>query len=72
MRLDMAARSERSKAKLQALPTGTSIICDEAHRMSASLFGSEMKYTKRYKLGQLLGAAHAAFPAHVGDAAQRQ
>jgi superfamily II DNA or RNA helicase len=26
------------------------IICDEAHKMSASFFGGEVKYTKRYLL----------------------
>ena len=31
------------------------VICDEAHRMSASYFGGEVKYTKRYQLGQKLG-----------------
>jgi len=30
------------------------IVCDEAHKMSATFFGGEIKYTKRYKLGQLL------------------
>ncbi|MBD2777612.1 helicase-related protein [Iningainema tapete] len=30
------------------------IICDEAHKMSASFSGNEVKQTKRYKLGQLL------------------
>ncbi|HEX3721511.1 MAG TPA: helicase-related protein, partial [Nitrolancea sp.] len=30
------------------------IVVDEAHKMSASYFGSEAKYTKRYRLGQLL------------------
>ncbi len=38
-----------------AAPDWDLIICDEAHRMSASLFGNEVKYTKRYKLGQLVG-----------------
>jgi hypothetical protein len=55
MRLDMAARSETLQAKLQAAPDWDLVICDEAHRMAASLFGSEVKYTKRYKLGQLAG-----------------
>ncbi len=55
MRLDMAARSETLQAKLQAAPDWDLIICDEAHRMAASLFGTEVKYTKRYKLGQLAG-----------------
>ena len=30
------------------------IVCDEAHKMSATFYGSEIKYTKRHKLGQLL------------------
>src|SRR5262245_28385624 len=55
MRLDMAARSEMLQAKLQAAPDWDLVVCDEAHRMAASLFGSEVKYTKRYKLGQLAG-----------------
>jgi hypothetical protein len=29
-------------------------VVDEAHKMSASFFGSEVKYTKRYRLGQRL------------------
>ncbi|MCL5067905.1 MAG: RNA helicase, partial [Thaumarchaeota archaeon] len=29
---------------------------DEAHKMSATFFGGEIKYTKRYKLGQLLSS----------------
>ena len=29
------------------------IVCDEAHKMSATFFGGEIKYTKRYRLGQL-------------------
>jgi superfamily II DNA or RNA helicase len=56
MRLDMASRSETLQAKLNAAPEWDLVICDEAHRMSASLFGNEVKYTKRYKLGQLIGA----------------
>ena len=31
------------------------VVCDEAHKMSATVFGGEVKYTKRYQLGQLLG-----------------
>src|ERR1041385_2830852 len=30
------------------------VVCDEAHKMSATFFSGEIKYTKRYKLGQLL------------------
>lgn len=31
------------------------VVVDEAHRMSAHYFGGELKTTKRYQLGQLLG-----------------
>ena len=55
MRLDMGARSETLQAKLNAAPEWDLVICDEAHRMAASLFGNEVKYTKRYKFGQLAG-----------------
>jgi SNF2-related domain len=54
-RLDMAARSDELKAKLEAAPDWDLIICDEAHRMAASYFGSEVKETRRFKLGKLLG-----------------
>jgi SNF2 family DNA or RNA helicase len=56
MRLDMGARSETLQAKLQAAPDWDLVICDEAHRMSANLYGNEVKYTKRYKFGQLVGS----------------
>ncbi|MFW8120714.1 hypothetical protein, partial [Klebsiella pneumoniae] len=32
------------------------VVVDEAHKMSATFFGGEVKYTKRYKLGQLLSS----------------
>ena len=56
VRLDMAARSDELVAKLEASRAYDLIICDEAHRMSATVFGGETKYTKRYQLGQRLGA----------------
>jgi len=56
VRLDMAARSDELIAKLEASRPYDLIICDEAHRMSATVFGTETKYTKRYLLGQRLGA----------------
>ncbi|MGB4870105.1 MAG: helicase-related protein, partial [Candidatus Promineifilaceae bacterium] len=31
------------------------VVVDEAHKMSASFWGGEMKVTKRYRLGELLG-----------------
>jgi len=55
VRLDMAARSDELKAKLEAAPDWDLIICDEAHRMAASYFGGEIKETQRHKLGKLLG-----------------
>ena len=55
VRLDMAARSDELKAKLEAAPDWDLIICDEAHRMAASYFGGEVKETQRHKLGKLLG-----------------
>lgn len=56
-RLDVLSRNEELQEKLDAAPEWDLIICDEAHRMSATYFGSEVKYTKRYQLGQKLGAA---------------
>lgn len=32
------------------------VVCDEAHKLSASFFGGEIKETKRYKLGKLLSS----------------
>jgi superfamily II DNA or RNA helicase len=56
IRLDMASRSDELKAKLEAAPEWDLIVCDEAHRMAASYFGGEVKETRRYKLGKLLGS----------------
>ena len=54
-RLDMLARNNELQAKLEAAPEWDLIVCDEAHRMSASFFGQEVKYTKRFQLGALAG-----------------
>ncbi|MBF5092003.1 DUF3883 domain-containing protein [Novosphingobium sp. NBM11] len=56
VRLDMAARSDELKAKLEAAPDWDLVICDEAHRMAASYWGGEVKETQRHKLGKLLGS----------------
>ena len=54
-RLDKLSRNEDVQAKLKTPDCRWDlIVCDEAHKMSASIFGGEVKYTKRYKLGQLL------------------
>lgn len=54
-RLDKLSRNEDVQMKLAAPDCGWDlIVCDEAHKLSATFFGGEIKYTKRYKLGQLL------------------
>ena len=54
-RLDKLSRDENVQQKLQAPDAGWDlIVCDEAHKMSATFFSGEIKYTKRYRLGQLL------------------
>ncbi|MBI3245527.1 MAG: DUF3883 domain-containing protein [Deltaproteobacteria bacterium] len=54
-RLDKLSRNEEVQQKLQAPDCRWDlVVCDEAHKLSATFFGGEVKYTKRYKLGQLL------------------
>ncbi len=54
-RLDKLSRNEGVQLKLQAPDCRWDlVVCDEAHKMSATVFGGETKYTKRYRLGQLL------------------
>ena len=54
-RLDKLARDVDVQALLRAREGGWDlVICDEAHKMSASFFGGEIRYTKRYRLGQML------------------
>src|SRR5579875_1329338 len=52
-RLDKLSRDEDAQAKLMQTDWDL-IVCDEAHKLSATFFGGEVKYTKRYRLGQLL------------------
>jgi len=52
-RLDHLSRNEELLLKLEKTDWDL-IICDEAHKMSATYFGNEVKYTKRYHLGRLL------------------
>jgi superfamily II DNA or RNA helicase len=54
-RLDMVSRNEDLQARLHASRDWDLVVCDEAHKMSGTFFGGEVKLTKRYKLGQLLG-----------------
>jgi SNF2 family DNA or RNA helicase len=61
-RLDKLSRNEDVQAKLNASDCRWDlVVCDEAHKMSATFFGGEVKYTKRYKLGLLLSATTRHF-----------
>ncbi|WP_448596340.1 helicase-related protein [Thermoleptolyngbya sp.] len=53
VRLDKLARSEELQAKLEQTDWDL-VVVDEAHKMSASFFGGEIKETKRFKLGKRL------------------
>ena len=56
-RLDKLSRNENVQEKLRAPDCRWDlVVCDEAHKMSATYFGGEIKYTKRYRLGQLLSS----------------
>ena len=54
-RLDKLSRDDSVQLKLKAADTEWDlVVCDEAHKMSATFFGRKIKFTKRYRLGQLL------------------
>lgn len=54
-RLDHLSRNDHLQEMLKAPDARWDlVVCDEAHKLSASFFGGEVKYTKRYRLGQLL------------------
>ena len=53
VRLDKLARNELLQEKLKATEWDL-IVVDEAHKMSATVWGGEVKYTKRFQLGKLL------------------
>ncbi|MEY9625059.1 helicase-related protein [Sinorhizobium fredii] len=56
-RLDKLSRNEDVQQKLQAPDCRWDlVVCDEAHKLSATFFGGEVKYTKRYRLAQLLSS----------------
>jgi superfamily II DNA or RNA helicase len=53
-RLDLMSRNEDVMAKLGQTEWDL-VVVDEAHKLHASFFVGEVKETKRYKLGRLLG-----------------
>lgn len=52
-RLDKLSRNEDVQQKLKTTDWDL-VVCDEAHKMSASFWGGEIRRTKRYHLGLLL------------------
>ena len=54
-RLDQLSRSEELQDKLR-LSRFDLVVVDEAHKLSATWFGTKINETKRFKLGQLLGS----------------
>lgn len=52
-RLDKLARNEELRERLKRV-TWDLVVCDEAHKMSASIWSGEVKPTKRFQLGRLL------------------
>ncbi len=53
-RLDQLSRNDDVQARLEQTDWDL-IVVDEAHKMSAHFFGYEVKKTRRYVLGELLG-----------------
>jgi superfamily II DNA or RNA helicase len=53
-RLDALSRSDELRDALHASDWDL-VVVDEAHRMSAHFFGREVKKTRRYQLGEMLG-----------------
>ncbi|MDR1622094.1 MAG: DUF3883 domain-containing protein [Synergistaceae bacterium] len=54
-RIDQLSRNEDLQEKLK-LSHWDLIVVDEAHKLSASYYGREVKKTKRFLLGELLGS----------------
>lgn len=59
-RLDQLARSDELQEKL-GFTRWDLVVVDEAHKLSASWYGNELKETKRFKLGKLLGSVSRHF-----------
>ncbi len=59
-RLDHLCRNDDLVEKLRKSDWDL-VVCDEAHKMSASYFGGEVKYTRRHRLGRLLSSVSRHF-----------
>ncbi|MBO9604396.1 MAG: DEAD/DEAH box helicase [Paenibacillaceae bacterium] len=55
VRPDKLSRNQRILEKLRVTDWDL-IVCDDAHKMSATVWGGEVKYTKRFQLGRLLSS----------------
>jgi len=55
-RLDQLARAEEELQEKLRLTRWDLVVVDEAHKLSASYYGNEVKKTKRFQLGELLGS----------------
>jgi ERCC4-related helicase len=60
VRLDKLSRNEEVQEKLRVSDWDV-IVCDEAHKMSATVWGGEIRYTKRFQLGRLLSSISRHF-----------
>lgn len=56
----LARRDEELEPRLRQLDWDL-VVVDEAHRMSAHFFGDEIKRTKRFQLGEVLGSTARHF-----------
>ena len=59
-RLDHLSRNDDLVERLTATEWDL-VVVDEAHRMAAHYFGTEVKETKRYRLGKVLGGTARHF-----------
>ncbi|MDR3155291.1 MAG: DUF3883 domain-containing protein [Deltaproteobacteria bacterium] len=59
-RLDMLSRNDDLQRRLEESEWDI-IVCDEAHKMSATWFGNELHETRRFRLGKLLSGRSRHF-----------
>lgn len=59
-RLDKLARNDALQEKLRVTDWDL-VVCDEAHKMSATVWGGDVKMTRRFQLGRLLSGVTRHF-----------